>query len=257
MRLPSQVRSDRLTELWVDAGGGRMFYRTNARMPPTTRPVILVHGFVISSIYMIPTAHEPAPLCPVYAPDLPGYGESSKVREVPGPEGLADALAGWMDKVGIQKADFLGNSYGCQILTEFAIRHEARTCRLILVGPTVDPLHRSVPSQALRLMLTSRYEDKSLSRLNRQDYRKAGLKQIAGTVLHCFRHRMEERLPLVSVPTLVIRGSRDRVVPQRWAEEVLKLLPRGELKVVPGAGHSLNYSHPIELVRTIRPFLNL
>lgn len=53
----------------------------------------------------------------------------------------------------------------------------------------------------------------------------------------------------------MVRGSRDPIVPQRWAEEVARLLPRGRLEVIPGGPHVVNYTVPAEFVRVIRPFL--
>lgn len=235
-----------------------MHARTNRKPVARNSPVvILVHGFVISSSYMVPTAHELAPSCRVYAPDLPGYGQSFRSREVLGPVGLADALAAWMDKMQIKNASLLANSYGCQVLTEFGIRHPAKIGKMVMVGPTVDPKHRTVFQQMFRLAVTARYEDPSLRKLNRKEYRTVSLKRILGTARHCLRHRMEERLPLVRPPVLVVRGSNDSVVNRRWGEEAARLLPHGELKVLPGGGHALNYSQPVELVRMVRPFLAL
>ena len=68
--------------------------------------------------------------------------------------------------------------------------------------------------------------------------------------------RIEEKLPHVRVPALVVRGSKDPIVPQRWAEEVARLLPMGRLVVVPGAPHTLVYDAPLELARVVRPFLS-
>jgi pimeloyl-ACP methyl ester carboxylesterase len=51
-----------------------------------------------------------------------------------------------------------------------------------------------------------------------------------------------------------VRGSRDRVVPRAWAEEVARLIPNARLETIKG-GHALNYSAPRELARLVRPFL--
>ncbi len=58
------------------------------------------------------------------------------------------------------------------------------------------------------------------------------------------------------VPTLVVLGSRDAIVPQRWAEEAIRSLPMGRLVVIPGSAHAVNYSSPLELTRVILPFLS-
>jgi hypothetical protein len=65
-----------LRRVWVDTAAGVMHSRVGGDDQART-PVVLVHGLVISSRYMVPTALELAPLCPVYAVDLPGYGDSA------------------------------------------------------------------------------------------------------------------------------------------------------------------------------------
>lgn len=59
----------------------------------------------------------------------------------------------------------------------------------------------------------------------------------------------------VSCPALVVRGPRDRVVPQRWAEQVTCLLP-GQLRVVSGVTHPLTYTNALELARVTEGFLS-
>jgi len=66
---------------------------------------------------------------------------------------------------------------------------------------------------------------------------------------------MEEHLPHVHVPTLVVRGSRDPIVPQDWVEKVNLLLPNSQLVVVQGAGHAVNFNSPDRLVQLVRSFL--
>ena len=102
-------------------------------------PVVLVHGMVISGRYMVPTAEELAPLYPVYAVDLPGYGDSVKPRAIVDLPELADSLAAWMDAMKFPTAHLVANSFGCQVLAEFALRHARRVDRLVFQGPTVDP----------------------------------------------------------------------------------------------------------------------
>jgi 2-hydroxy-6-oxonona-2,4-dienedioate hydrolase len=53
----------------------------------------------------------------------------------------------------------------------------------------------------------------------------------------------------------VMRGEHDPLVPQRWAEEVVRLLPEGRLIVVPDAAHTLVYFAPRECADAVRRFL--
>ena len=56
-------------------------------------------------------------------------------------------------------------------------------------------------------------------------------------------------------PTLVVRGSRDTIVPEGWAREVAALLPRGRYAEVPGGPHCVNYTTPGRFTRRAMAFL--
>lgn len=76
------------------------------------------------------------------------------------------------------------------------------------------------------------------------------------TFRYALEDRMEEKLPHVRVPALVVRGSRDLIVSQRWAEEAASLLPLGRLVVIPGAPHTVTYNAPLKLAGAVRAFLS-
>jgi 2-hydroxy-6-oxonona-2,4-dienedioate hydrolase len=206
---------------------------------------------------MVPTAEQLAPFGRVYAPDLPGYGKSYKPAKVLTLSELADALVDWMDALDLAKAHLVGNSFGCQIIAEFGLRYPERIDRLVLQGPTVDPSARSLSKQLIRLMINSRREQRSMGGITLKDYRAAGLSRIYGTIKMALADRIEEKLPLINAPTLVVRGERDPVVPQSWAEKVTTLLPNARLHVIPDAAHTVNYSVPEKFAAAIIPFLSL
>ena len=113
----------RLISRWADIGGLRMHARaaTDAANAGAL-PVVLVHGLVVSSRYMIPLAARLAAHAHVYAPDLPGFGKSDHPERPLKIAGLADALAGWMRATGLARAALIGNSMGCQVIAELALR---------------------------------------------------------------------------------------------------------------------------------------
>jgi pimeloyl-ACP methyl ester carboxylesterase len=78
---------------------------------------------------------------------------------------------------------------------------------------------------------------------------------VIATFRHALRDRIEDKLPHLDVPTLVVRGARDPIAPQRWVEEAARLLPQGRLVVVPGAAHTMNFTSPDALARVVRPFV--
>jgi pimeloyl-ACP methyl ester carboxylesterase len=53
----------------------------------------------------------------------------------------------------------------------------------------------------------------------------------------CVRHRIDRRLPLVTAPTLVLRGQHDQIVPPGWAAAAARLAPGGVAGEITGAAH--------------------
>jgi 2-hydroxy-6-oxonona-2,4-dienedioate hydrolase len=240
---------------WTDIGGMRMHARIGTHPLPLDAPrIVFVHGIGVSGRYLIPTAMRLAETFRVYVPDLPGFGLSTKPSTVLDVPALADALAAWMRATRLTGAALLGNSFGCQIIAEFGVRHRALITRAVLQGPTMDPRARTVPRALARWAFNSPFEPTaawtSLGSVVRQDYRDAGVRRVIATFRHALRDRIEDKLP-----ALVVRGARDPIVPQRWAEDVTRLLPHGRLVVVPRAAHTMNFTSPDELARVVRPFV--
>ena len=222
--------------------------------PPGRPAVVLVHGQVVSSRYMTPLMEWLGRDFPMFAPDLPGFGRSDRPPRVLTIPELADALAAWLDAAGIGRAALLGNSLGCQIAVEFALRRPERAFALVLQGPTADPRARTARQQLGRILRNSwREESPGIGPL--LDYAQAGLRRAVRTFRYLVADEIEAKLPRVRVPALVVRGAMDPVVPQDWAEEVARLLPDGRLVVVPGAAHTMVTVAPLELARVARPFL--
>ena len=247
----------RLESRWTAVRGLSMHARVSVDPVPGDRiPVVLVHGLGVSSRYMIPTARRLAPDYRVYAPDLPGFGRSAKPRQVLNVPEQADALVAWMDAVGLERAAMIGNSMGCQYIVDAAVRYPERVERLVLLGPSVDRYARSAARQLLRVLHDSLHEAFTQPFVLTFDYLQAGLLRAWQTLQHGLADAVEEKLPQVRVPALVIRGEFDPIVPQRWIEDVERLLPHGQLIVLRGAPHTANYSTPRAFVRVVRPFLD-
>lgn len=246
-------RSRSLRSLWTDVDGLPIHAFTSALAPPDAPPVVLVHGLGLSATYMLPTAVRLAPDYRVYAPDLPGFGRSGKPRAVLDVAGLADALAAWMGAAGLERAALLGNSFGCQIIVECAARHPERVERAILQGPTTPREERSWFWQFVRWRQNP---NPNMAPIARADYRAAGYRRVLKTFQYSIEHDLDAQLPKINAPVLVVRGSRDPICRQGWAQEVAHRLPEGRLVVIPGVHHTLVFTHALELVGVCRPFLD-
>lgn len=90
----------------------------------------------------------------VIAPDMPGYGRSTKGIDKRDSFGdLAGAMRGLMDAMGIARAHLAGNSLGGAAALRLALEHPARVGRLVLMGPGGIGTTRALPTKGLNLLL--------------------------------------------------------------------------------------------------------
>jgi 2-hydroxy-6-oxonona-2,4-dienedioate hydrolase len=258
LRREGIIRSTgRLSSEWIRAEGLLMHARVSVDPTPSSSlPLVLVHGIGVASRFMVPVAELLALYHRVYAPDLPGFGKSEKPAHALNLVELTDVLAWWMREIGLESAAFLGNSFGCQIVADLALRYPELVERVVLQGPTMDPRARTARQQLIRWLRNSRQEPLSHGLISAREYPRCGFRRLIKTFRYALDDRIEEKLPHVRVPALVVRGSRDPIVPQRWAEEATRLLPMGRLAVIPGAPHTVVYDAPLDLARVVRPFLS-
>lgn len=155
-----------------------------------------------------------------------------------------DELTGSLARQAPLGSLLVANSLGCQVAVELAVRAPATTVGLVLTGPTWDPDAPSVPRQFARLLLDSVRESPSLVPVALADYARWGPLTILAAAGSMLRHPMAERLGAVRVPVVVVRGSRDPICTQSWAERAAASAPRGRLVVADGAAHAVDWSHP-------------
>jgi 2-hydroxy-6-oxonona-2,4-dienedioate hydrolase len=252
-----EPRIGTLERTWTDVQGFPIHARVSVDpVPPDAPIVVLVHGSGLSGRYMLPTAERLAPHYHVYMPDLPGFGDSGKPSRVLTVSELADALASWMETTGVDRPGLLGNSFGCQVIAELAVRHPERVERAVLQGPTTPSDERSWFWQFVRWRQNQRYNPRSLGPITYGDYRKCGLRRMFWSFQYQLKDRIEDKLARIQAPLLIVRGSEDPICNQRWCEELTRLAPCGRLVVIPGVAHTLVYTAPVELVRVTRPFFN-
>jgi pimeloyl-ACP methyl ester carboxylesterase len=238
--------------------GVEWFMRCSVRgVPVGVTPVVLVHGYLVSSRYMVPTAEVLSVDFPVYAPDLPGFGRSGEPSSLLDVNGLADALAAWMKVVGLDNAIMVANSFGCQVAVGLADRHPELVNRLVLTGPIVEPARRNPLTVCARTVLDYLREPVSLLLVELPNILSVGPRRALFTFRVMVAEPIERRLPTVPMPSLVVRGANDMIVSQSWVEQVAALLPAGQPAVISGATHAVNYNSPVLLAGAIRQFASV
>lgn len=259
-----------LSEYRVDVGGCSVFTRagglardaaSGAREGGAVHgdahddtPFVLVHGAVISGRYMVPTARRLAATRRVFIPDLPGFGASDDPADPLDVPGLARALRDWMDAAAIERAHLLGNSMGAQVIADLAVHHPQRAASLVLVGPTVDRSARTRTQQLWRLAHDAYRERPSLIPLHLRDIVRAGWRFATSALDIALEDRIEDKLPYVQAPVLIVCGDRDPLAPEEWCRWLAARSPTAHMEVIPGP-HALNYSRPDELVRSVRQWI--
>ncbi|HET6671926.1 MAG TPA: alpha/beta fold hydrolase [Agromyces sp.] len=173
----------------------------------------------------------------VYALDMPGFGDAPKPAQPLSMAESGDLLAELLRDEGLTDAVLVGHSTGAQVIAETAARHPELVSKLVLIGPTVNPVERTVARQTLRFLQDVAFTNPKVMALGIASYMQAGPRWYAENLRPMVEHDIEVALERVTADTLVVRAEHDRVVPRYWAEQAAALAPNGRVAEVPGRGH--------------------
>jgi pimeloyl-ACP methyl ester carboxylesterase len=254
-RHPTRPESD-LTGRWTEIDGVEVFYRESPD-PPAAPVMMHIHGFGLSGRYLLPTAERLADEFHTLVPDLPGFGRSQRMPGALDVPDLADAAARFLDDRGVEKATLVGNSMGCPVIIEFARRHPERIDRAVLVSPA-GGVHNQPLSRAVRqLSRDGTREPPRMIEVAAPDYLRFGVPSTFRMFRALTQYPSLERLLQLRLPTLVVVGDRDPLLPPpHRVHEVAAMTDSHVLLVgIRGAAHAINFSHPGELSHVIRSFM--
>lgn len=215
-----------------------------------------LHGFGLSGRYLLPTANLLADDFHTLVPDLPGFGRSGKAVALDVPD-LAHAAVRFLDSRGVETATLVGNSMGCPVITEFGHAYPERLDRAVLVSPAGglhnQPLRRAIQQLAVDGMR----EPPAMVSVAAPDYLRFGVPSTMKMFRSLTQYPSLRRLLDLNVPTLVVLGDRDPLMPspQRVREVAEQTESHVLLVVISGAAHAINFSHPGELANVIRAFM--
>jgi pimeloyl-ACP methyl ester carboxylesterase len=246
----------RLAERWTTIEDVDVFYR-ESHHPPAAPVMMHLHGFGLSGRYLLPTAEELADEFHILVPDLPGFGRSGNAIEPLTVPELAHAAAAFLDTQGVERVSLVGNSMGCPVICEFAYLYPQRLERAILVSPAGGIQNQPMPRAVRQLSHDGLREPVRLLRVAVPDYLRFGVPSTFRMFRALTQYPALDRLLTLDVPTLVVAGNRDPLMPSpaRIREVAEQIEHRVVFVVIDGAAHAINFSHPGELANVIRQFM--
>jgi len=184
---------------------------------------------------------------------------------------MAEDVVGLMDHLQIRKAIVLGYSMGGMIAQEIAINHPDRLEKLLLCSTYSCVDNKSGPSSEavelvglpklsyllgfLKLTTNSAVRAflwflKTVLTSNR-----ASSAAFAAQSVACQKHNAFERLRYIKVPTLVVVGTKDRLIQPRSSEVLAREIPDAKLVKIPDASHLIPIERAKDLNREVLQFL--
>lgn len=245
-------------------------------------PVILLHGLGASSYSWRFAFEELSRRYEVFAPDLPGFGRTDKPRDFDySIAGLHRWVVAFMDKLGLPRARFAGNSMGGVITLWTAMETGHRVERMALLGTPAYPENRpkllwplgwpvlgrvfewALGETTLRYVARTTFVDQSkvteeliaeyLAPLKTAEGRRAVAEFIRRAIPPDFQERISSYRNLRH-PALVLAGDSDRMVDHRGAERLSKDLPRARFVYLERCGHAPQEDAPDRVIPLLRDF---
>jgi pimeloyl-ACP methyl ester carboxylesterase len=233
---------------FTDTRYGRMRSRTVGERSDA-RPVVTVMGMAVSD-YLLP-AQAALTWTRTHLLDLPGLsGSGDAPRRLEVPE-YADAVCDWLDTAGLPPTILAGHSSGTQVAAHAAAARPDLVAATVLASPTVDPSARSVPKALFQWRRDARYPMPGLSESHKPEWRRAGFGQLVHLLRAHLRDRLEDVVPRLRGPVLVLLGQQDQLCTEQWARELADLAEDGRLVTVPGP-HTFVWRDPAVWSEPIR-----
>jgi poly(3-hydroxyalkanoate) depolymerase len=239
---------------------------------PKVRPLIFFNGIGANLETVMPLARRLNRSRDLITIEPPGIGGSPDAAIPYRMRTMANWTNAILDQMGYTTVDVYGVSWGGGLAQQFTFQSRKRVRCMILAatspGITMFPGH---PAALGKMLKPTRYNDKNFLHENAE----ALYGQMAEDRLmkHANRMRAPSQrgyyfqvlamcgwsslpfLPLISQPTLILAGDRDRIVPLANARILHALIPHSRLQVIKGAGHLFFVSRADEKVPMMRNFL--
>ena len=210
-----------------------------------------------------------------FAPDQRGHGNSDKPQCCYTADDYAADVDAFMDVVGIEKATLVGDSSGGLIAQRMALDYPHRVSRLVLIGSPTTLVNNEAITKAGEEMLAG-LEDPITPEFVREfilgtihdpvpeKFLSTAVSQSLKVPTRVWRDYYEgvlltvddtARLGEIGVPTLILWGEQDSLLPREEQERRAAAIPNATLRVYPETGHLAHWVRPEWVVRDLQAFL--
>ena len=274
---PAEEPHDDMDMGSVTIHGDRVAYRDEG----AGEVLLLIHGMGGSSQTWQNVIPILARKYRVIAPDLLGHGQSDKPRGDYSVGAFAVLVRDLLDHLGITKVTVVGHSLGGGIAMQFAHQHRQYCTRMVLISSggfgddvgrvlrllslpgseLVLPLLASKPAMlagnAIRALSGSATRFPLRPSLSHRDHRQAFLRTLRSVVdVHGQAVSAVNRLACnAELPSLIISGDADHVIPVEHARTAHAMLPHSLLRILPGVHHHPPTEEPDTVARLIDEFV--
>jgi len=243
------------TGRYAAVNGLKMYYQIQG----TGRPLVLIHGGVCTIEACMGKLRTPlAKTWRTVAMEQQGHGRTADIDRPLTIEQMAEDTAALLRQLKIENADIIGYSMGGAIALRLAQKHPALVRKVVIFG-TAYSNDGLIPG-LVENFKTMKPED--IPAAFRQTYEKVApdpkgwavlIGKISAMVLEGKDMRAEE-IQSIKAPTLVMVGDADIVRPEH-AVAMFRLLPHGQLAVLPGSDHFAPVQRSDWIVAMAKAFL--
>lgn len=205
----------------------------------------------------------------VIVPEHPGYGASPMPDWLDGVGDLAYFYLDLIEQLGLDGVNLVGTSMGGWIAAEMAIRNCGRIASMVLCAPAglyvkgiprVDSFMLSPEETIRHLVHDPRLAEEMLAQPLDDEQQMTVLKNRLTTAKLGWQPRMHDPdlpkwLHRVCVPTLVLWGEDDRLLPAGYGPVWRDLVPGARLATFAGCGHLAHLEKPDDYVATLTRFI--
>jgi non-heme chloroperoxidase len=237
--------------------------------------IVFLHAYVDSWFTFSRMLSLLSPSYHAFAPDERGHGDSDKPECCYTVDDYAAEVDAFMEAVGIEKATLVGSSSGGLIAQRVALEYPHRVSRLVLIGspPTLvnnenvrelgeemlAALDDPIPPEFVR-----EFQESTIHHPIPEEFLAGLVSESLKVPARVWRNYWEgvlltvddtARLGEIGVPTLIMWGERDTLLPHAEQEQTAAAIPDATLKVYPDTGHVVAWERPEWVVRDLEAFM--